>query len=409
MKPSTFVTSGTCLAVSLLLAACGGGGSGGGSSIFDTGTGFNDAVVSIAIANDGSDDVYVAGAFTSYDGTARSHLARLNSDGSVDTGFDPGQGTNGSIFAVVDTTDGSDDIYIAGNFTTYDGVSRNRIARVHSDGSLDTAFDVGSGFDSYPSCLAIATNGSGDVYAGGTFNQYNGTTSYSIIRLNSDGSVDGGFSTGTGFGAYSVNDLKPAADGSGDIYAVGNFPTYRGNSRNGVVRINSTGSNDAGFNPGSGASNAVFGVEVADDGSGDIYIGGNFAQYNGVSSTNGVVRINSDGSADSSFDSGSGFDHNVETLVNAADGTGRIYAGGSFTTYRGNSRNCIASIYSDGSNDGSFSPGTGCAGGPSTPTVYTIALRNDGSGDIYVGGNFTSFNSATAGRIVRLDASGSPD
>jgi uncharacterized delta-60 repeat protein len=85
----------------------------------------------------------IAGGFTSVLGTARNNIARINADGTLDTDFDPN--ANASIFCVAVQPDGK--ILLGGNFTTLQPhgaasfTSRQRIARVNANGSLDTGFD----------------------------------------------------------------------------------------------------------------------------------------------------------------------------------------------------------------------------------------------------------------------------
>ena len=92
-----------------------------------TGTGASDGVLSVAIQSDGK--VLIGGYFTTYNGTDRGHVARLNSDGSLDTGFlATGVGANGSVYSVAVQSDGK--VFIGGRFTTYNGASRGNVARL---------------------------------------------------------------------------------------------------------------------------------------------------------------------------------------------------------------------------------------------------------------------------------------
>ncbi len=67
-------------------------------------------------------------------------------DGDLDTSF---TGAVESVFAGVDATATQSDgkIIIVGSFSEYGGVSINNIARLNTDGTLDTSFDVGMGAD----------------------------------------------------------------------------------------------------------------------------------------------------------------------------------------------------------------------------------------------------------------------
>src|SRR5690606_28979323 len=136
------------------------------------------------------------GAFTSYNGTGRNAIARLNADGSLDSGFDPGIGANSAVLSIAVQADGK--ILIAGAFTNYNGTARNYIARLNADGSLDTGFDPGTGADS--TILPTAVKADGKVFIGGAFTSFNGTARNCIARLNADGSLDLGFDAGTGPG-----------------------------------------------------------------------------------------------------------------------------------------------------------------------------------------------------------------
>ncbi len=91
---------------------------------------------SVAVQSDGK--VLIGGTFTTYNGTSRGYVARLNSDGSLDTAFATGAGANSQVNSVAVQSDGK--ILIGGDFTTYNGTSRVRVARLNSDGSLDTGF-----------------------------------------------------------------------------------------------------------------------------------------------------------------------------------------------------------------------------------------------------------------------------
>jgi uncharacterized delta-60 repeat protein len=130
---------------------------------FRSGSGFSGAAYALAIQSDGK--IVVGGGFTTYNNNARHMLARLNPDGSSDTTLDPGTGDNGDVLAIAIQSDGK--IVVGGGFTTYNGTTRNRIARLNLDGSLDTAFDPGSGANGDVNAIAIQSDGK--VLIGGAF------------------------------------------------------------------------------------------------------------------------------------------------------------------------------------------------------------------------------------------------
>jgi uncharacterized delta-60 repeat protein len=157
---------------------------------FGFGDGANGATYTTAIQSDGK--IVIGGNFTSYNGTASNYIARLNTDGSLDGGFNPGTGANNYILTTRVQSDGK--IIIGGHFTTYNGTARNRIARLNTDGSLDAGFNPGTGADSYIGTTAIQSDGK--IIIGGGFTSYNGTARNYIARLNTDGSLDAGFNPG---------------------------------------------------------------------------------------------------------------------------------------------------------------------------------------------------------------------
>ena len=87
---------------------------------------------------------------------------------------------------------------------------------------------------------------------------------------------------------------------------------------------------------------------VAVDGDGNVVVGGTFGRVNGVSSNN-IARLNSDGSTDSFFDPGSGFDGPV--LAIAIDSENRIVVGGAFSTYKGEAASGLVRLFPDGTRD----------------------------------------------------------
>jgi hypothetical protein len=136
---------------------------------------FNNIVRSVAAANDGSDDVFVAGFFDDYNGSTVNGLTRLNDDGSLDSGFTLSPGFVGFGFFITPAIDGSGDVYVDSNATA--------ILRLNADGSRDTDFDLALGLNDRPDAVAIALDGSNDIFVGAGF--ILGNTNF--LRLNSSG------------------------------------------------------------------------------------------------------------------------------------------------------------------------------------------------------------------------------
>jgi uncharacterized delta-60 repeat protein len=351
---------------------------------FDPGTGTDGIILTSTLQPDGK--IIIGGDFTEYNGVARSSIARVNPDGSLDTTFDPGTGVN-EIHVSTLQPDGK--IIIGGQFTQYNGIARNNIARVNPDGSLDTSFDPGIGIDGTVQSLNLQPDGK--IVIGGWFTEYNGVARNYISRVNPDGSLDTTFDPGTGTDGR-VRHLNFQADGK--IILLGEFTEYNGVARSGIARVNPDGSLDTSFDPGTGINTFAFILTSIIQPDGKIVIGGeDITEYNGVP-RNRIARVNPDGSLDTTFDPGTGVDAVIISSNLQADG--KIIIGGWFTEYNGVARSSIARVNPDGTLDTTFDPGTGFGGG-----VLTSIIQPDGK--VIVGGGFSDYNGTPRNNIARLN------
>lgn len=336
--------------------------------------------------------ILIGGRFNGYHGAARNGIARANPDGSLDTTFNPGDGIGQFFNGVNDMAlqpDGK--ILLVGDFLDYRGVSRNRIVRINSDGSLDMSFDPGTGADD--DIDAVEVQADGKILIAGYFDAYNGVARSGIARLSGNGSLDTSFAPGSGTGIVRSMALQP----DGKVIIGGQFTSYNGTARNRIARINSDGSLDAAFDPGTGANDIILALEVQTDGK--ILIGGSFTSYRGTT-RNRIARINSDGTIDTSFDPGTGANALITAITLQTDG--RAVFAGAFTSYSGMTRQGIARSNLNGSVDTSFDPGTGI-----DFAILTLARQTDGK--ILMGGPFVEYNGLDRSGIARSNADGSSD
>ncbi|MFH0974290.1 MAG: hypothetical protein V1874_00735 [Spirochaetota bacterium] len=336
----------------------------------------------MAIQSDGK--IIVGGEFSGYSGIAKNNLARINTDGSLDSSFDTGTGANYSVNSIAIQSDGK--IIIGGYFTAYNSTVRNRIARINTDGSLDTSFDPGTGATNYLNSIAIQSDGK--ILIGGGFTAYNSTVRNRIARINTNGSIDSSFNPGTGANS-SVSSIAIQSDGK--ILIGGGFTSYNSTVRNHIARINTDGSLDSSFDPDTGANSSVSSIAIQSDGK--ILIGGGFTTYNSTV-RNHITRINSDGSLDTTFNPGTGAGDNVKCMSIQSDG--KIVIGGEFTTYNSTVRCRIARINSDGSLNTTFDPGTGA-----DDDIECMSIQSDSK--IIVGGEFSSYNGTARNNIARIN------
>ena len=370
-------------------------------STFNIGTGFNsDSPFNIFVYDiqlQPDDKILVGGGFTNYNGEINNNLIRLNPNGSIDTTFDIGTGFNSRVNTILLQPDGK--ILVGGWFTSFnEETNNNYLIRLNSDGSKDTTFDIGTGFDNRVFALNLQPDGK--ILVGGQFTTFNGETNNRLIRLNADGSKDTTFDIGTGFNSF-VFDIKLQPDGK--ILVGGALNTFTGQTNNRLIRLNSDGSKDTTFNIGSGFNNMVEILNLQPDGK--ILVGGQFTTFNGETNNNSLIRLNPDGSKDSTFNIGTGF---LQTTSPIFTGTiykinlqpdGKILAGGSFTTFNGETNNnSLIRLNPDGSKDSTFNIGTGGA------NVHALTLLFDDK--VLIGGTFTIYNGQNVNRIIKLNSTG---
>ena len=165
----------------------------------------DDRVLAILVQPDGK--IVIGGQFNTVNGTAVDHLARLNADGSLDATFSSGVRvspagtvTPVAVYALHLLPDGR--IYVGGNFSTVDGVTRHYLGLIGSDGSLDASFDPGTAITNSVQSLAIQAN-SNVLVAETVTKKVNNVFPPSLVRLYGEG-----LST---LSTISVNILKGAA------------------------------------------------------------------------------------------------------------------------------------------------------------------------------------------------------
>jgi uncharacterized delta-60 repeat protein len=287
-------------------------------------------------------------------------------------------------------------ILFGGYFTTYSGIPFNRIVRINSDASVDDTFNIGSGFNN--AVFEIKVQSDEKIVVGGDFTSYSGFSSNRIIRLNADGSIDNTFSAGTGFNGV-VWTVEPQLDGK--ILVGGSFTQYNGNYHPGLIRLNSDGSVDNTLNVGSGTNNSIFHILVQDDGK--LILLGGFTMYNGETH-NRIVRLNNDGSLDTTFSAGTGF--NGITYDGIIESDGKLVIVGEFFEYNGTVRDELIRLNSDGSIDETLIIGNGFRRTSGTTFCTTIKKYFD---KYFIVGDFDTYSGSSANGLIRLNENGSID
>ena len=346
---------------------------------FNVGSGADDEIRCLASQVDGK--ILAGGRFTFWNGVATRRIVRLDSNGRPDPAF--ASHPLGAVQAVAVQSDGK--ILIGGESLVTDRPHR-RVMRLNPGGSVDENFGSKVGYNQEVRSLLVQPDGK--VLVSGSFSRADNKRSGRIVRLDSDGGLDGSFHLGEGASA-PVWALAEQADGK--ILAGGSFDHFDNRDVGHIVRLNSDGGLDDSFGVGKGANGDVLAIVVQRDGR--ILIGGDFLRVNDAAHAH-IARLNPDGSLDASFKPSPALNGAVRSIALQADG--KIIIGGSFD--RMGTATCpgIARLNADGSLDSEFDVGQGASG-----SVWCVALQPDGK--ILAAGRFTNFGGVAVGRIVRLE------
>lgn len=280
--------------------------------------------------------IFIGGSFTTVTSgggpaTSRTRVARLMASGSsyvLDTAFDTSTaGPDDIVYSMAPVGDGS--VYIAGNFnkvgaTANDFKGDDKTARLGPNGALATSYTSGASNTTY----ALLRNTNGSLYVGGSSNLWNETTLFPgtpwrrLILVNAAGARTASFVPPGTFPSYPiVHTLLRLADGS---LLVG---CNAGSGNPYVLKVNAATGATSPFTTTHGITVGALGQQP----DGKVLIG----------SVNGHFTRNSpvDGTLDTTFDIGAGF--NLGGGINdiKVDGNGRIFVVGDFTTYNGVTRN----------------------------------------------------------------------
>ncbi|HEX6125136.1 MAG TPA: FG-GAP-like repeat-containing protein [Pyrinomonadaceae bacterium] len=346
----------------------------------------------IAVQPDGK--ILIGGAFSAFgSSTARSHVARLNADGSLDTTFDAGSGPDTFVRDIALQPDGK--LLIAGDFVSVNGSLRNAIARLNTDGSVDSGFTspVVPSLPTGSLASAVGLQPDGKIIVGGVMHLGGDPQVRWVLRLNTDGTPDNTFTSPS----MNSNTWELAVQADGKIVLAGFFTTVNSISRPRIARLNADGTLDGSFTPGTGANSSALQVRVLPGGK--VLVSGTFSSFNGTA-RGGLAQLNDDGTLDGSFAPAGTTIGTVYAVTPTASGD--YYAGGSFTRFSGSDRNTLVALNPDGSVDGDF-----VANSLNFASVRASLSLPDGK--ILVGGFFNRLNGTSVNSILRLTSGGAVD
>ncbi|HYG23331.1 MAG TPA: hypothetical protein VEH04_11155 [Verrucomicrobiae bacterium] len=226
--------------------------------------------------------------FTYTNGVRRHGIARLNADGSADLTFAPAPGieAGGRVGAIAVQSNGQ--VLLAGEFNNYNGISQTNVTRVNPDGSHDSSFATNA-FNNGANIWRVEVQPDGKILIAGSFSSINGQTRLGVARLESNGALDTTWPVGTGV-AGSVNDIAVLPDNQ--VLVGGSFGSVNGvASRKYLTLLDSAGAANTAFNH--GLNSTISEIEIQPGGM--IWAGGTFSTYSNGPVTS-VVRLAPNGS-----------------------------------------------------------------------------------------------------------------
>lgn len=334
----------------------------------------NDSINVLVVQSDGK--VLVGGDFTTLSPNGgptvtRNRIARLNSDGTLDTAFDPN--ANSSVYSIAVQADGK--ILVGGYFTNIGGQTRNRIARLDPTTGLADEWNPNANEQVW----SIVVQPDGRVLVGGLFDSIGGQTRKAMARLSGITGDADSFDANLQYldDRPAVRSIVVQADSK--ILVGGYFKVLDQSWRRNIVRLNPDATADINFNPALGGLDPYGTVSaIAVQADGKVLLAGNIGSVDGQVRPH-VARVNGTTGAPDSWDPNVSISPNpyqgIVSIVVQPDGM--ILAGGGFTSIGGQARHGIARLDAVSGAADSFNPN-------GDSLVQSIAVQEDGK--ILVGG-----------------------
>ena len=371
---------------------------------FDLGMG--GAIYSIAIEADGK--VLVGGQFYYNLTPGRQNLVRFFQDGTLDEVFCVNavdSKLNAIINSIVVHRTGvhAGKILIGGGNQQAYGAN---VIRFNSTGTRDTSFTFQGQWPWDVKTLCLGENSFlappsilEQILVGGDFINYQDPKLKGLLILNPLGELE------------EVNTLKISKDydniieakkivRQGSSFIIGGNFSFQQSDRKNLIKISSDGTLDLEFCLNASDGSKFNGVvnSIATQPDGKILVGGAFTNHAGISGRSYLLRLNPDGTPDSSFVIENKLNGYVSTIL--VKPNGNILIGGNFTNYQITGFSYLVELNPDGTLSSSTLP----ISGKFNNIVDTICLQGD---YLLAGGVFTNY-AGTSGRsfLIKFTASG---
>lgn len=366
--------------------------------------------------------IYAVGGFTEVNGIEKNNIVRLNMDGSLDNTFDVGSGNSASIGSITFQPDGK---ILLGNTYTYDFngetfMSGSGLLRLNTDGSCDNTFIAE--YTSDQPCGNILILQDTLILLSAQTKDISTENKVAIFCLKMDGTIDNSFNP-IEYCEYSIPDIALIND---SLLMTGY--TCSG-SEYGLSKANPKGVLDNNFNPEIWNLGAISSIAMNDT---SFYVSGNFTKLNDHITT-GLAKLNFDGSVDKSFTNKTDFEEvgkvkimkDGDLVFTSGNNFIRLNPDGSIDSsldyapfedmygvseyeelpdgkFMVSGPNNFYRLNTDGSRDTSYHNGTGTGGANSTGQDFGF----QSTGKLIYGAAFDSYNETPVDLIMRVDTNG---
>jgi len=336
-----------------------------------------------AVLSDGGGGWYIGGQFTHVQGQPRVSLAHLDGSGNLTSWAPTPAGGTQPIPIVLALARNGSTVYIGGNFTSMNSVTRNDAAAVDAGTGAFAAWDPEA--DGNVDALAIL---GGTVYAGGLFAHIGGQPRSGIAALDATSGVATGWNPGlTGRGVYTLAlTQRIAAPFTITVWAGGGFTFIGGQTRNNIAAIDGGTGSAMSWDPNSNGEVYALALRVnfVTGNATTIYAAGAFTHIGGQVRDD-IAALDATGAATS-------WDPHADNAVRSLALGGSVYAGGDFAHIGGQNRNDLAALDPTTSAATSWDP---------DPDHSVSALGWDGS-RVLAGGQFNSLGGVARSDIAAL-------
>ncbi len=293
----------------------------------ESGFPFINGVVNAA-APDGNGGWYIGGKFTSVGGEARTNLARILSNNTVDLLWNPS--ANDTVHALL--VDGGL-VYVGGQFTTIAGQTRRNLAALDKSRGVATTWNPDVCCDALPDSrsqvLALAVS-DGRLFVGGAFSFILGQSRNHVAALDLVSGVPIPWPKEIAETGSFISSLRVTGD---TLFVAGRFQFMGGNARNNLAAIDTASGTALPWNP--GVNGDVLALELSGS---TLFAGGDF-NFAGGEPRSRLTAFN--------LQSGSVTDWNPDpdnTVRRIAISGSTIFIGGDFNLIGGAERNCLAAL-----------------------------------------------------------------